>query len=146
MRIPQIVEGYCLSICSANFNDWVRKVTSLRFAGSYMSDASFEMDEWNAGGTFSHAEAAYLMVPRPFMVERGMHDTVAPDAWVASEYARVRWLYTQLGIGPATEIEFFNGKHEINAQASFEFLRRHLGWPAPKASQDLSQSLKEEPR
>ena len=131
VRIPPIVEGYCLSICSAAFNDWIRKVTSLRFSGSYMSDASFEMDEWNAGGTFSNAEAAALMIPRPFMVERGMLDPVAPDAWVASEYAKVRWLYTQLGIGHLTEIEFFNGKHEINARASFEFLHRHLGWPAP---------------
>jgi dienelactone hydrolase len=132
MRIPQIVEQYCLSICSANFNDWIRKVTSLRFSGSYMGDASFEMGEWNAGSTFSHAEAAYLMIPRPFMVERGMHDPVAPDAWVASEYARVRWLYTRLGIGQATEIEFFNGQHEINGQAAFEFLHHHLHWPSPK--------------
>ena len=131
MRIPQIVEQYCLAICSACFNDWIRKVTSLRFSASYMGDASFEMDEWNAGCTFSNAEAAYLMIPRPFMVERGMRDFVAPDAWVASEYAKVRWLYTQLGIGQATEIEFFDGEHEINGQASFEFLHRHLHWPAP---------------
>jgi hypothetical protein len=37
-------------------------------------------------------EMAALMVPRPFMVERGHHDGVAPDEWVASEYAKVRWL------------------------------------------------------
>ena len=25
MRIPALVEGYCLSICSADFNEWVLK-------------------------------------------------------------------------------------------------------------------------
>ena len=132
VRIPPVVEGYCLSICSANFNDWVRKVISVHFNNSYMGDASFEMCEWNAANTFSNAEMAYLMVPRPFMVERGMHDIVAPDSWVAAEYARVRWLYTQLGIPEQTEMEFFNREHEINGQGSFAFLHKHLNWPEPK--------------
>ena len=131
VRIPPIVEQYCLSICSAAFNDWIRKVTSPQFNNSYMGDASFEMCEWNAGNTFSNAEMACLMAPRPFMVERGMHDIVAPDAWVAAEYARVRWLYTQLGISERTAIEFFNGEHCINGQGTFDFLHHHLHWPPP---------------
>jgi len=69
------------------------------------------------------------MAPRPFMVERGMHDPVAPDSWVASEYAKVSWLYTQLGIADQTEIEFFNGEHVINGEGTFKFLHKHLRWP-----------------
>ena len=61
--------------------------------------------------------------------ERGHHDGVAPDEWVAGEYAKVRWVYAQLGLADRTEIEFFNGGHTINGQGTFEFLHRHLKWP-----------------
>ncbi len=63
------------------------------------------------------------------MVERSRHDSVAPDEWVAYEYAKVRRLYVKLGIGDRTNIEFFNGRHEINARGAFDFLHRHLSWP-----------------
>ena len=75
---------------------------------------------------------AALIAPRPFMVERGHHDGVAPDEWVAYEFAKARRFYTRLGIPEQTEIEFFDGPHTINGQGTFEFLRRHLKWPAPK--------------
>ena len=65
------------------------------------------------------------------MVERGHHDGVAPDEWVAYEYARTRRLYVLLGHGDRTEIEFFDGPHTINGQGTFDFLHRHLDWPAP---------------
>ena len=71
------------------------------------------------------------MTPRPFMVERGHDDGVAPDEWVASEYAKVRRLYTQLGIPERTEIEFFQGGHWINGRGTFRFIHRHLDWPEP---------------
>jgi hypothetical protein len=60
------------------------------------------------------------------MVERGHHDGVAPDEWVAYEYARTRRLYVLLGLGDRTEIEFFDGPHTINARGTFDFLERHL--------------------
>ena len=92
----------------------------------------WEMPYFNMGSTFNYAELAYLMAPRPFMVERGHHDGVAPDEWVASEYARVRWVYDNLGLADRTEIEFFNGGHTINGQGTFDFLHKHLNWPRPK--------------
>ncbi len=67
------------------------------------------MPYFNMGSTFDYAEMAYLMIPRPFMVERGHHDRVARDQWVAHEYAKARWLYTQLGLADKTAIEYFNG-------------------------------------
>jgi hypothetical protein len=62
-------------------------------------------------------------------VERGHNDRVARDQWVAREYAKVRWLYTQLGLADKTEIEYFNGGHTINAEGTFKFLHKHLNWP-----------------
>jgi hypothetical protein len=69
------------------------------------------------------------MAPRPFMVERGHDDGVAPDEWVAAEYSKIRRMYDKLRIGERTEIEFFNGGHTINGKGTFAFLHKHLNWP-----------------
>jgi len=126
MRVPPLLDRYALSICSGDFNDWNRKVASTDSKYSFMYTIEWEMPYFNMGNTFNYAELAALMVPRPFMVERGHDDPVAPDEWVAYEYAKVRRLYDQLGIGDKTEIEFFNGGHEINGVGTFRFLDKHL--------------------
>ncbi len=131
VRVPPLLEGYCLSICSADFNDWARKVASTEDE-SFMFTVEWEMPYFDMGNSFNYAELAYLMVPRPFMVERGHHDGVAPDEWVAAEYAKVRWVYDNLGLADRTAIEFFNGGHTINGRGTFAFLHRHLSWPAPE--------------
>jgi dienelactone hydrolase len=132
VRVPPILDGYCLSICSGDFNEWVRKVAATDQPFSFMFTVEWEMPYFNHGNTLSYAEMAYLMVPRPFMVERGHHDGVGRDSWVAHEYAKVRWLYAQLGLADKTEIEFFNGGHTINGQGTFDFLHKHLDWPKPE--------------
>jgi len=129
MRVPPLVPGYCLSICSADFNEWVVKNVTVDWPYSYMFTGEYEMFEFNLGHTFSYAEMAALIAPRPFMVERGHRDGVAPDEWVAYEYAKVRRLYTRLGIRQRTEIEFFDGPHEIHGVGTFRFLHKHLNWP-----------------
>jgi len=83
------------------------------------------------GNTFDYAEMAYLIFPRPFMVERGHHDHVSEDRLVAYEYAKVRWLYVQFGLSDRTQMEYFNGGHTINGQGTFGFLCKHLDWPCP---------------
>ena len=134
VRVPPLLEGYCLSICSADFNDWARKVASTEAALCFPFTIEWEMPYFDMGGTFNYAEMAALMAPRPFMVERGHDDGVAPDEWVAYEYAKVRRLYDRLGIGDQTEIEFFDGGHTINGQGTFRFLRRHLRFPDESAT------------
>ena len=131
VRVPPVLEKYCLSICSGDFNQWTTKVASTDQPFSFMRTIEWEMPYWNLGQTFDYAEMAYLMVPRPFMVERGHLDLVAHDCWVAYEYAKVRWLYAQLGLADRTEIEFFQGGHSIHGEGTFAFLHRHLHWPAP---------------
>ena len=130
MRVPALLDGYALSICSADFNEWIVKNTTFDSHYSYMFTGEYEMPEFDLGSTFNYAEMAGLIAPRPFMVERGHHDGVAPDEWVAYEYAIIGHLYANLGVSDRTEIEFFNSGHEINAQGTFRFLHRHLGWPA----------------
>ena len=109
VRVPPILEKYCLSICSGDFNQWTTKVAATDAPFSFMRTIEWEMPYWNLGQTFDYAEMTYLMVPRPFMVERGHLDRVGRDQWVAHEYAKVRFLYAQLGLTDRTEIEFFQG-------------------------------------
>ncbi len=132
MRVPALVDRYCLSICSGDFNEWVRKCTTVRDTFSYMGTHEYEMYEFDLGHTFNYAEMAYLIAPRPFMVERGHRDGVGVDEWVSYEFAKVRMLYADLKIPERTEIEYFDGPHEIHAVGTFDFLHRHLKWPAPK--------------
>jgi cephalosporin-C deacetylase-like acetyl esterase len=132
MRIPAILLDYCLSICSGDFNEWIWKNITLYFRSSYMFTGEYEMYEFDLGNTFNYAEMAYLISPRPFMVERGHDDGVGMDEQVAYEYAKVRRHYARLRIPERTAIEFFSGGHEVRGQGTFAFLSRHLNWP-PRA-------------
>jgi dienelactone hydrolase len=132
MRVPALVSRYCLSICSADFNEWIWKNAQVRSPYSYVGTGEYEIFEFDLGNTFNYAEIAGLIAPRPFMVERGHHDGVAPDEWVAYEYAKVRKLYADLKIPDRTTIEFFDGPHSIHGAGTFAFLHRQLGWPAPR--------------
>jgi len=129
MRVPVLVDRYCLSICSADYNEWIWKNVSARSPYSYLWTSEYDMPEWNLANQFNYAELSWLILPRPFMVERGHDDGVAPDEWVAYEYAKTRRQYVKLGLGDRTEIEFFDGPHSINGKGTFEFLHRHLNWP-----------------
>ena len=126
MRVPPVLKDYSVVVCSGDFNEWVWKTTSLDFGSSYMFVPEYEIFEFNLAGTLNYSEMAGLIAPRPFMVERGHWDGVAPDEWVAYEYAKVRRLYDRMGIGSRTKIEFFNGPHEIHGVGTFRFLDKHL--------------------
>jgi dienelactone hydrolase len=130
MRIPALVDNYCLSICSADFNEWVWKNASTRSPYSYAWHGEYEIFEFDLGSTFNYAEMAALIAPRPFMVERGHFDGVAPDETVGYEFAKVRNLYeARLNIGDRCQIEWFVGPHTINGKGTFDFLHKHLNWP-----------------
>jgi len=131
MRIPALVPNYCLSICSADFNDWVWKNASTTSPYSYVWTGEYEIFEFGLGQKFNYAEMATLIAPRPFMVERGHFDGVAPDERVALEFAKVKHLYAaKLGIANDACIEWFVGPHTVNGQGTFQFLADKLGWTA----------------
>lgn len=126
MRVPALLERYCLSICSGDFNEWIWKNVSTRWKGSYMFTGEWEMFEWNLGHTYNYAEMSWLICPRPFMVERGHDDGCAPDEWIGYEFAKTRERYDRLGLPDQCEIEYFNGPHTIHGVGTFAFLHRHL--------------------
>ncbi|MEX1241406.1 MAG: dienelactone hydrolase family protein [Cyclobacteriaceae bacterium] len=129
MRVPSVLESYCLSICSGDFGDYTRKVVDTHFSRGFMNSMEWEIPVFNLGSTFSHAEMAYLIFPRPFMVERGHDDLVQQTDWVSYEFGKVRYLYDQFGLGDKTAIEYFNGGHSMRGEGTFDFLHKHLKWP-----------------
>jgi hypothetical protein len=87
----------------------------------------YEIFEWDLGSTYNYAEMAMLIAPRPFMVERGHLDGVAPDETVAWEFSRVKRFYTvNLKMPERARIEWFNGPHTINGVGTFEFIDEWL--------------------
>jgi cephalosporin-C deacetylase-like acetyl esterase len=129
MRVPPVLEGYCLSICAGDFGDWTKKVADTHYKGSFMNTLEWEMPYFNMGNTFSYAEMAYLLFPRPFMVERGHHDLIQPDSWIGYEFGKIRFFYDQFNQGDKAEIEYFNGGHSMRGEGTFRFLHKHLNWP-----------------
>ena len=131
MRVPPLVSNYCLSICSADFNEWIWKNAASDSTYSYLPKGEYEIFEFDLGSTFNYAEMSRLICPRPFMVERGHFDEVAPDETVAYEYAKTQRHYDLLGLGDRTEMEVFTGRHEIHEAGTYKFLHKHLDWPEP---------------
>ncbi|WP_435009156.1 alpha/beta hydrolase family protein [Tundrisphaera lichenicola] len=129
MRVPAILDRYCLSICSGDFNEWVVKNTNLDRSLSYMFTIEYDMYEFALAERFNYAEMAALIAPRPFQVERGHSDGVAPDEWIGYEFAKVKRLYDTLGLADRVDIAYFNGGHKVEGSGTFPFLARHLNWP-----------------
>lgn len=126
VRVPALLDGYRLSICSGDFNEWIWKNATTDWANSYMLNPEYEMFDFNLGRTFNYGEMAALIAPRAFMVERGHNDGVGIDEMVAFEYAKVNRLYDWLHRPEMTCIAYFNGGHEINGIASCEFIAKHF--------------------
>ncbi len=133
MRIPAIEQRYKLSICSGDYNEWVRINADIHFPSAYMyRGPEYEMAEWDLAHSFNYAEMTWLIAPRPFMVERGRSDGCGIDPWIAYEFGRARRVYDKLKIGDRCVIEYFDGPHTINGAGTFEFLHRELKWPTNK--------------
>jgi dienelactone hydrolase len=124
MRVPPMVPGYGLAICSGDFTDWPRTLVSGNERFSYLFTSEYEVFEWNLAHVASYAELAMLMSPRPFMVEEGHRDGGQPSEWVAGEFGKVRRHYDQLGISDRAVLEFFDGPHTIHGEGTFRFLKR----------------------
>lgn len=126
MRLPALLPDYCLSICSADYNEWIWKNVDASSRYCYLHTNEYDMVEWNMGNTFNYAELSWLIFPRPFMVERGHDDGVSCDEWVAYEFARTFRHYSRMGLPDRAEIEFFSGPHTINGKGTFRFLDKWL--------------------
>jgi dienelactone hydrolase len=131
MRIPAVLDGYCLSICSSDFSNWIWRTVSNRFESGYLAHAEYEIFEFDLGNTFNYGEMAALICPRPFMVERFHHHGLVADL-DSAEFGRVRLLYENLGIADRARMSYFGSfqpPEPHGERETFDFLRRQLNWP-----------------
>jgi hypothetical protein len=134
MRIPAILDGYCLSICSSDFSDWIWRTVSLRHDFGYVVHNEYEIFEFDLGSTFNYAELAALICPRPFMAEDFHHSGPFAERSRA-EFGRVQLLYENLGIGDRTREAYYAPylpSLPYAERATFDFLSQHLQWPESK--------------
>ncbi|MFC3199648.1 dienelactone hydrolase family protein [Parapedobacter deserti] len=127
LRVPAIVTDYKLSICVANFNQWVKKCASIDIPFSYMYNSEYEIQDWDFGHTFDTAEKVALIAPRPFMAQRGSFDNVGRDDMVAGEHAKVRRHYMLSGLPEDyVPLTYFVGGHITEEKSALKFIYRFL--------------------
>jgi len=130
MRIPAVLDGYCLSICSSDFSDWIWRTVSNRFESGYLAHREYEIFEFNLGSTFNYADMAALISPRPFMVEE-LNDRGWGVEQAAGEFGRVRLLYHNLGISERLRWTYFGtylAGVPYTRRETFDFLHEQLQW------------------
>ena len=131
LRVPTYIDEFKLAISSAYVNQWPRKVFTEHYRTSYMYEGSIGVYEFNMGPTFGHAEMVMLMAPKPFLIEAGHNDAVAPSEWVGYEFAKMKRVYDMIGVGDNVVLGFHVGQHEVHGDTIFPFLHKHLQWPVP---------------
>ena len=131
--ISSMIPDYALSINCAYFNESARKECSIYFPTSFVYHVDSEMPMWNRGHTLEYAEMSNrLIFPRPFMVEHGIRDGIAPAGWVEYEHNKVHTYYNEQGKEDRTELDLHEGGHIINAVKTIPFLSKHLYWQMTK--------------
>jgi len=126
VRVPPVMPQFALAVSTGDFNEGVTKMASTAYPFSFALWDEYEMFEFDLGNTFNYSDLAALMAPRPFMVQRGHADTVGWDEFVGYEYALVRRAYSLLKIPARTEIDWFDGGHEIDLEPAMAFFDRFL--------------------
>lgn len=130
MRIPALLDGYCLSICSSDFSDWIWRTATNRYPNGYLAHSEYEIFEFNLGTTFNYAEMTALICPRPFMVERFHHHGLFAEKTCA-EFAKARLLYENLDIGGRAAMTYYSSYQNNTSytnRETFDFLHKHLRW------------------
>jgi len=141
MRIPALLDGYCLSICSSDFSDWIWRTATNRYPHGYLAHSEYEIFEFDLGNTFNYAEMAALICPRPFMVER-FHDHGLFADKTCAEFAKVQLLYENLGVDSRTAMTYygsFRNTSPYTDRETFDFLHKHLRWPRPQPDESSTR-------
>jgi dienelactone hydrolase len=75
---------------------------------------------------FGDAELAWLIAPRPVMIEAGTQDDSVNYKFAREEFRRVESVYGKLHLSDRARFAQFEGPHEINGTESFPFIDRWL--------------------
>ncbi len=71
-------------------------------------------------------DVASLIAPRPLYVESGTRDPIFPIEASKAAFAKVKAVYTALGVPDAAQHEVFEGDHLFHGGGGLAFLAKHL--------------------
>jgi dienelactone hydrolase len=130
LAIAPIETRIKVAVVSGWFNDRAKKnleqgtdasmhfITRIHRSEYYMSDL---LDR------FGDAELAWMIAPRPLLVENGDRDDAVHIDDARAEFGRVRAVYEKLGWGDRVVFAGFHGEHRVDGAESFPFVERWLG-------------------
>jgi hypothetical protein len=75
---------------------------------------------------FGDAELAWMIAPRPLLIENGTQDGAVLIRDAREEFARVAGLYERLGLPERARFASFKGPHRIDGVEAFPFLDKWL--------------------
>lgn len=120
-------------ITSGHFNNWHKKLTCTEAIPPHKAPTSYicvnegmDMFTYNVLNELGHTEMTTVHAPRPYMVENGIWDGVAPVPWVDEEFAKVANVFAYLQAEHLAELNHFDGGHRVWGEESLLFLRKHL--------------------
>lgn len=124
--VPPVEPRFAAVVCSGHFNNWQEKLTNKTLPTSYLAHPDEDFYNFDVLNQFNHSDLVSLVAPRPYLVEWGLRDGVAPAPWVNAEWPKVPALYKRLGIPTRTALATFDGPHEVHGVQAFAFLDRWL--------------------
>lgn len=72
------------------------------------------------------ADLSGLIAPRPLCIESGDHDPIFPRPAVREGLDRAREVYSVFGAEDRLEHAFFEGRHRIDGETAYDFLKRNV--------------------
>ena len=128
MRIPAVLDGYCLSICSSDYSNWIVRTVSNRYVNGYLPHNEYEIFEFDLGSHFNYGDLTALICPRPFMMEE-MHHNDLPADLDHAEFSRASLLYYDLGLGDRIRYAYWKSwqpRVAYSRRQTFDFLHDEL--------------------
>ena len=116
-------------VCSGWFNDRARKNLETAPNPSMHFLTLTHRSEFyprNLLQQFGDAELAWMIAPRPFLVENGDQDTAVHIDDARAEFERVKMVYKRLGLDGRAVFAGFHGEHRIDGVESYPFVEKWL--------------------
>jgi dienelactone hydrolase len=129
LAIAPIETRLKVAVVSGWFNDRAKKNLEQETDPSMHFITKIHRSEYympNLLDRFGDAELAWMIAPRPLLIENGDRDSAVHIDDARAEFQRVRAIYEKLGVGDRAVFAGFHGEHRIDGAESFPFVEKWL--------------------
>jgi cephalosporin-C deacetylase-like acetyl esterase len=129
LAIAPIETRLKVAVVSGWFNDRAKKNLEQATDPSMHFITKIHRSEYymlNLLDRFGDAELAWMIAPRPLLIENGDRDGAVHIDDARAEFQRVRAVYEKLGVPDRAVFAGFHGEHRIDGAESFPFVEKWL--------------------